>query len=147
MKGELLVAVAVLGPDHTPDARVAGESARGRRQPARVAGGDREPAETDRPGRTGRDARGRAPDTQVAARRIIDGAPDDVVDDVRVSGDRDQRAVGPPGAEPGMNLQPQGSGSAQAGGTPEALEREDRRAAQRGSGEGVEHPITDAARA
>ena len=130
VEGELLVGVAVLGPADAADARGARQVARRARQPARVAVGDREPARCTAPaGQAATQGAGQP------AHPSPSGAPAAL--DRRAGRHDDQRAVGPPGAEDGMNLQAERPGRAQAGRAPEALKRQRRDAV----GEREEEPI------
>ena len=121
MKRQLLVSVAVFGPAHAGDSRHARLPARRRDQTARVTGRDVESPAGHGPPRASGDARGLAPRASVAGWRHGRQRP---LED-------DERPVGPPGAERGVNLQPQRSRSPQTRRTPEALKRDERPGAER----------------
>ena len=113
MKRQLLVSVAVLGAAHAGDSRHARQPARLRDEPARLTGDDVEsPARHGARGASG-DARSVAPRASVAGRRHRRQRP---IED-------DQRAVGPPGPERGVNLQPERPRPAETGRATEPLKR------------------------
>jgi len=114
VKRQLLVAVAVLRAPHAGDSGRARQPARLRDQAARLTGDDLESPAPHGGGRTGGHARSVTPRAAVAGRRRRRERPSD----------DDQRAVGPPGAERGMNLQPERPRSAEAGGATEPLKRD-----------------------
>jgi len=121
VKRQLLVPVAVFGAAHAADSRHARLPAGLRDQTARVTGHDVEsPAGHGAPRASG-DARGIAPCASVAGWRHGRQRP---LED-------DQRAVGPPGAKRGVNLQPERSRSPQPRRAPQALKRDERPRAER----------------
>ena len=131
MKRQLLVSVAVLGAAHAGDSRHARQPARLRDEPARLTGDDVESPARHGARRASGDARSVAPRASVAGRRRRRQRP---IED-------DQRAVGPPGPERGVNLQPERPRPAETGGATEPLKRDERPHA-----EGKVHDVGDAAR-
>lgn len=121
MKRQLLVAVAVLGAAHAGDSRGARQPAWFRDEPARVTRHDVESPACHGARRAGGDARSITPRASVAGRRRRRQRP---LED-------DQRAVGPPGAERGVNLQPERPRSPQTRCPPKALKRDERTRAER----------------
>jgi hypothetical protein len=101
---ELLVAVAVLRAANAGEARVARQAARLGDEAPRVAGDDVEAAAPDRAGWASGDAGRRTSGATVAGRRR----------GWQRAIEHQERPVGPPGAEAGVNLQPERPGSAQA---------------------------------
>jgi hypothetical protein len=121
VKGQLLVAIAVLGAPHAGDSRGARQLTRRRGEAAGLTGDDVESAARHRGRRAGRNARSVAPCTSVARLRRRRQGPIE----------HDQPAVGPPGPERGVNLQPERARSAQTGGATEPLKRNQRPHAER----------------
>jgi hypothetical protein len=116
VKRQLLVPVAVLGAAHAGDSRHTGQPARLCDETTRLAGDDVESLACHGARRAGGDARSVTPCASVAGRRRRRHWP---IED-------EQRAVGPPGPEGGVNLQPERPRSPQTRRAPEALKRNER---------------------
>ena len=116
MKRQLLVSVAVFGAAHTGDSRRARQPARLGDEPARLAGDDVESPARHGARRASGDARSVAPRASVAGRRRRRQRP---IED-------EERTVGPPGPEGGVNLQPERPWSPETSRATEPLKRDQR---------------------
>jgi hypothetical protein len=115
VKRQLLVSVAVLGTAHAGDSRHARLPARLRDETPGLTGDDVESPARHGARRAGSDAGSVAPRASVAGRRRRRQRPSE----------DDQRAVGPPGTERGVNLQTERPRPPETGGAPEALKRDE----------------------